>query len=94
MSARQGESFVMNDEASLSFSSFVLGLASTALIHLGDTPDPETGKAMVNLAGARQTINVLEMLRVKTRGNLTAEEDRLISELLTDVRLRFVRHAG
>lgn len=93
---KRGETFVMKGaaegapEVPITFSAFLMGLASTALIHLGDTPNPETGRAERNLALARQSLDLLGMLREKTRGNLTAEEQQLFDELLAHLRLRFV----
>ncbi|MFZ5440862.1 MAG: DUF1844 domain-containing protein [Myxococcota bacterium] len=89
MTSKAGESFTMVEEQ-LSFSAFVLGLASTALIHLGVHENPETGAVTIDLTLARQSIDVLSMLREKTRGNLTADEDRLFSSILSDLQLRFV----
>jgi hypothetical protein len=88
----RGETFVMQGEAQrpIDFTAFLLGLASTALIHLGVAPHPETGQARVDLVQARQSLDLLGMLRDKTRGNLTAEEEKLFDNLLTDLRLRFV----
>jgi hypothetical protein len=78
----------------LDFHTFVLGLGSSAFIHLGDAPHPETGQAAPpDLALAQQTIDVLAMLREKTRGNLTPEEDALLGQLLRDLRLRFVERS-
>jgi hypothetical protein len=91
---KRGETFVMKDAdpapGTLDFSAFVLGLASSALIHLGVSPHPETGQTQVDLTLARQTVDVLDLLRVKTRGNLTAEEERLFESMLADLRLRYV----
>lgn len=84
-----GESFTMVEEQ-LSFSAFVLGLASTALIHLGAHENPETGAVTVDLTLARQSIDVLAMLREKTRGNLSSEEEQLFASILSDLQLRFV----
>lgn len=84
-----GESFTMVEEQ-LSFSAFVLGLASTALIHLGARENPETGAVTVDLTLARQSIDVLAMLREKTRGNLSSEEEQLFASILSDLQLRFV----
>lgn len=86
----RGETFVMTDEEQIGFTPFLLGLASTAFIHLGASPHPETGKTEVDLLLARQSLDLLSMLREKTRGNLTAEEERVFDQLLTDLRLRFV----
>lgn len=90
---KRGETFVMRDPDSgspIDFTSFLLGLASSALIHLGITPNPETGSSSVDLTAARQTLDVLSMLHDKTKGNLTAEEERFFGALLADLRLKFV----
>ena len=90
---KRGETFVMRGEApedAITFSTFLIGLASSALIHLGEAPNPETGKAERDLLLARQSIELLGMLHDKTRGNLTPEEKQLFDNLLADLRLRFV----
>ena len=75
----------------LDFSTFILSLSTSAFYHLGMVPDPETGKpAPPNLALARQTIDTLEVLQLKTRGNLDAQESHLLESLLYELRLRFV----
>ena len=75
----------------IDFYTFVLSLGSSVLIHLGDAPHPETGKpAERNLALAHQSIEILAMLQQKTRGNLSAEEDKLLDQLLLDLKLRYV----
>jgi hypothetical protein len=75
----------------IDFYTFVLSLGSSVLIHLGDAPHPETGKpAEPNLALAQQSIEILSMLQQKTRGNLSPEEDKLIDQLLLDLKLRYV----
>ena len=78
-------------EPSLSFTAFVLSLASTAAIHFGDLPDPVSGqRSEVNLDGAAQMIEILSLLEHKTRGNLTAEERQMLEQLLYELRVRFV----
>ncbi len=73
------------------FSTFVLSLGTTALFQLGAMPDPETGeKRAADLPLAQQTIDTLEMLRDKSRGNLDEEERKLIDSLLYELRMRFV----
>ena len=74
------------------FSTFVLSLGTSALYHLGALPHPETGQKLESpeLALARQTIDTLEMLEVKTRGNLEAPERELVQGLLYELRMRFV----
>ena len=77
--------------APIDFYTFVLSLASSAFVHLGDAPDPETGKPHErDLPLEKQTIDILSMLQDKTKGNLSPEEDRFLSNILTDLRQRFV----
>ncbi len=73
------------------FSTFILSLSTSALVHLGELPDPLTNKKEVNLQLAKQTISIIEMLKDKTKGNLTSEEDSLIESVLYDVRLKYVK---
>jgi len=81
--------------AALTFNAFVLSLASTAAIHFGDLPDPETGERFEpNLEGAAQMIEILALLDQKTRGNLTAEERQILEQVLYELRLRFVEATG
>ena len=80
---------------SLSFTAFVVSLASTAAIHFGDLPDPVSGqRGELNLAGAAQMIEILSLLDQKTRGNLTAEEREVLAQVLYELRLRFVEASG
>jgi Domain of unknown function (DUF1844) len=75
----------------LTFTGFVVSLASTAAIHFGDLPDPVSGqRAEPNLEGAAQMIEILSLLEAKTRGNLTAEERQVLEQVLYELRLRFV----
>ena len=74
----------------INFTAFILGLASTTLIHLGAAPHPEVGQPAVDLTLAKQSLALLEMLQEKTKGNLATDEERLFANLLTDLRLRFV----
>ncbi len=75
----------------LSFPTFVLSLSTAALQHLGvSVAGDEKEKPEVNLQAAQQTIDILEMLEEKTKGNLSEEESKLLSTLLYDLRMRFV----
>ncbi|HMD36839.1 MAG TPA: DUF1844 domain-containing protein [Vicinamibacterales bacterium] len=75
----------------LSFTAFVVSLASTAAIHFGDMADPQSGqRGAPNLEGARQMIDILLLLEQKTRGNLTAEERQVLESVLYELRMRFV----
>jgi hypothetical protein len=77
----------------IDFYTFLFSLGSSAAIHLGDAPHPETGAADENLLLAKQTIDILGMLEEKTRGNLTGDEAKLLESLLYDLRLRYVQKA-
>ena len=94
MGERRGESFVIQDPPTTSgrvdFTTFLLGLASSALIHMGATPHPETGLVQRDEVLARQSLDLLALLKEKTRGNLSLEEERLFTTLLTDLRLKFL----
>jgi hypothetical protein len=79
--------------AGVDFTTFVLSLGSSALVHLGEMSHPEGGHTAENLLLARHTIDILAMLEEKTRGNLTAEEARYLRDLLADLRLRFVERS-
>jgi hypothetical protein len=82
-------------ESGLTFTAFVLSLASTAAIHFGDLPDPITGERVeANLDGAAQMIEILSLLDQKTRGNLTAEERQILEQVLYELKLRFVEARG
>ena len=79
----------------LSFTTFVVSLASSAAIHFGDLPDPNTGeRAEVNLEGAAQMIDILALLEEKTRGNLTLEERQVLEQVLYELRMRFIDATG
>ena len=82
----------MNEHAlpQVDFSTFVMSLSHSALIQLGDAPHPDTHKIEADLESARHTIDLLTMLEEKTKGNLTGEEERLLSQLLYDLRMRCV----
>ena len=75
----------------LTFSGFILSLATTAAFHFGDLEDPETGhKGEPDLPSAARIIEVLTMLQEKTKGNLIPEEERMLDDLLYELRMRFV----
>ena len=74
----------------IDFSTFILSLRHSALVHLGDAPDLDGDAPGRDLALARQTIDLLAILQEKTRNNLTGEEERLVDQALYDLRVRFV----
>jgi hypothetical protein len=78
----------------ITFSSFLISLSSSAFIHLGDIPDPATGEINQDLPLAKQTIDLLGVLREKTRNNLLEEEEKLFDHLLYDLRMRYIKETS
>jgi hypothetical protein len=72
------------------FSTFILSLSHSVLVHLGDAPSPDDGQSHPNLPMARQTIDLIAMLEDKTRGNLTGDEERVLAQVLYDLKLRYI----
>ena len=79
-----------SESPAINFVNFVLSLAHTAAVHLGDVPDPAGGQDGKDLQAAQQMIDILALLEEKTRGNLTAEERQLVEQLLYELRMRYV----
>ncbi|MEX1119331.1 MAG: DUF1844 domain-containing protein [Terrimicrobiaceae bacterium] len=73
------------------FIAFVLMHAQQASLFLGQIPHPQTGKAETNLEAAKLFIDQLEMVREKTRGNLSQEESGILTHVLSDLQLAFVK---
>ena len=79
-------------EPGITFSGFILSLAHTAAVHFGDIADPTTGeRGEPNVVAAGQMIEVIALLQEKTRGNLIEPEERLLDDLLYELRLRYVQ---
>src|SRR5262245_59033111 len=76
----------------LDFVAILFTYVHTALMYLGDVKDPE-GKESENLEGARQMIDILEVMQQKTRGNLTKEEEQYLESALYDLRMRYMKKA-
>lgn len=81
-------------EEELTFSTFILSLTTSVLLNMGELPDPLTNQKQVNLPLAKQTIGLIEMLKEKTKGNLTQDEERLIDHVLYDLRMKYVEAAA
>jgi len=79
------------DYPPINFTNFVLSLSTSALFHFGDFPDQEGGKTQKNLSAAKQTIDILDMLNEKTKGNLNENENTLIQSVLYELKLRYVK---
>ena len=101
----QGEGFTMQEEApvdssgtagqpQVDFTSFVLSLASTAFIHLGEVDDPVSQERKVDLPMARQMIDIVQMLRDKTRGNLETKEAEFIEGVVYELKMKFTQKAS
>lgn len=75
----------------VTFASFVLSLNTSALFHMGELPHPETGEKMVDAALAKHTIDTLGMMAEKTKGNLETDESELLTRVLYELKMKFVR---
>ena len=78
----------------ITFSAFVVTLVQSAMVHLGEAPNPETGSKQMDLDMARHTIDVLSMLKNKTEGNRTEDETKLLDTLLYEIRTKFLTASG
>jgi hypothetical protein len=75
----------------VTFATFIFSLVSSAMVHLGELDDPTSGVKNENYDLAKQTIDIIGMLREKTQGNLAKEEQQMIDSVLYDLRMRYVR---
>lgn len=73
----------------IDFATFVLSLSHSALMQLGDAPDPSGSRPATDARMAKQTIELLGLLQEKTAGNLTGKEERLLDQVLFDLRARY-----
>jgi hypothetical protein len=91
--ARKEGSLPEDPSVPIDFATFILSLSSSAAYHLGLAPHPEgeSENNSTNLPMAKQTIDILGILQEKTRGNLTGEEERILGEVLYNLRMAFVR---
>jgi hypothetical protein len=83
-----------SDYPPVNFTNFVISLSTSALFHFGDFPEYEGGKAEKNLPAAKQTIDILDMLNEKTKGNLDQNEASLIQGVLYELKMRYVKEKG
>ena len=90
MSEETTQQDAAGDLPQIDFGMFVMSLASSVLVHLGEIEHPDSQKRNPNLPLAKQTVDILGMLREKTRGNLTQEEAQLLDNLLYDLRMKYV----
>lgn len=77
----------------ISFSSFILGLSTQALMYMGEIPSVPGQPGQTDLSAAQQMIDVLAMLKQKTTGNLDAGEEAMLGNALFDLRMRYIELA-
>ncbi|MBW1805765.1 MAG: DUF1844 domain-containing protein [Deltaproteobacteria bacterium] len=75
----------------VNFNSLIFSLSSSALFHLGEIADPQSGEKTKDLPMAKHSIDIIAMLKDKTKGNLTGEEEKFIENILADLRMRYVK---
>lgn len=100
----KGNGFVMKDNnatansgsgmPAVDFSTFILSLYSSALVHLGEIADPSTGSKVQDFNMAKQTVDMVIMLEEKTRGNLDEDEENLMTSLLHELRMAYAKAKG
>jgi len=91
---RRGQAAGSGEPGGLGFESFVQYLAQVALHQMTGTRDPASGEVTANLEEARQTIEILAMLKEKTQGNLTPQEARSLDDLLYHLQIEYSRRAA
>ena len=80
-------------ELTMDFSAFILSLNASSLIHLGEIPDPQSRERSVNIPAAKHTIEILEILKEKTVGNLDEDENKLLDDILYNLRMKYLQHS-
>jgi hypothetical protein len=75
----------------VNFNSLIFSLSSSALLALGEIADPQTGEKREDLPMAKHSIDIISMLKDKSKGNLDNEEQKFIDSMLADLRLRYVK---
>jgi len=81
----------MDQKMEIDFSTFVMSLASAAYCSMGLCPNPVTKKVEKNLISAKQQISLLEMLKEKTKGNLSKDEDTTLDSMLYQLQMMYVK---
>jgi len=86
----KSENNTSNTLEELSFASFFMSLAHQTLVLLGEAPHPETNLVSANMEASKQSIDILSLLAEKTKGNLTTDEESLVTEVLSSLRMAYV----
>lgn len=81
-----------NQNFEMTFETFVLSLGTATMVALGEIENPVTKKKEKNLEAAKQHIDILEILVNKTAGNLSDQENKLLSQILYETRVKFIAH--
>lgn len=76
----------------IDFNTFVLSMSTACMAHLGEVEGPDDSRQ--NLPMAKQTIEILELIELKTQGNLSGEEERILSQVLGDLRDAYATKSG
>ncbi len=91
LSPEEQESPSLSSEEEVNFASFLISLGTQAFMHFGEIPNPMTQKQEKDIDAAKHFIDLLRLLQVKTKGNLTSEEEQLLQQLLFDLHMRYVQ---
>ena len=77
----------------VTFTAFIMSLNTSALFYLGEIPDPATGQTVQDLVLVKHTIDTLDLLEKKTRGNLNEDEKNILEKFIYDLKMRYVQAA-
>ena len=88
--AHQDSAHTSESSLPLTFASFVFSLGTSAFMLMGEQLDPQQGRMPVNLPQAKEIIDILSMLEAKTQGNLIAEEQAVLNDMLYALRMKYV----
>ncbi len=76
--------------SAINFSTFIISLSTQALMHLGEIPNPLSGNVEMDISVGKQMIDIIGVLSEKTRGNLDQGEEKLMEDILFDLRMKYV----
>ncbi|HAO93255.1 MAG: hypothetical protein A2X93_02170 [Deltaproteobacteria bacterium GWC2_56_8] len=89
--AREGSADLANELPPLDFSTFILSLSTSVVMNLGLVENPVTKQTEKEPAVAKQTIDLIALLKDKTKGNLTGEEAKLLDDVLHELRVWYCK---
>ena len=92
VSKEKGKPSKAEEPGSISFSTFITSLGIQAFLKMGELRPPEGEHIEVDIEAAQETIDLLLLLREKTKGNLTEEENTLLNSLVADLQVKFLQH--